>query len=659
MTIIEEEFTDIALVGDDVTVSFHGRPIRPTSTVTGLVTPKRVPVRAVDGKITSPELDPGPCEVLIETGRWKREYSIVVPSEGTHRLRDLIETYETPAPPVVSLVKKFRDETIEARDIAVAAAEGVAGITDDLEKIAEDRAATERARDEAKESEVAASESRAASGIAAKAAGDSATSAGESEVETAGHSRRASDSAAAAALSEEAAGRHQEDSKAAAELAAQTAAGIEDVAADAAQVKLDRQVVESAVDEVSADRQTVTAAVEDVVAAKGDVEQIKTDVGQAKASIENTVTLVEGTLEQYGTQFIADREASQKAVTDATTLAKRSEDAADISVEEAANASQSALEAKRFRDEAEGVVTGVSSFDGQTGAVTKADVALDNVDNTRDMDKPLSVLQAEALTSIEQSGQIYTDGKIAPLETELANTTATATQTATNLAYMVDSANEPLGILVLGEDGKIMSPQLPSYVDDVLEYASLAVFPNPGEKGKIYTAEDTNQVYRWGGSAYIEVSPSPGSTDAVPEGQVNLYFTNARAVAAAKSGLQVPYPLTMAATLGTRKVGMTELVTGTGPLADAVTFSKMALTFETADASGDTVVQILKNGGVVSGMALTCSAAAQAGAIAGRTATGAWSFAAGDVLTVQIVSVGNTPGKGLTVSLTGRAGIPA
>ena len=141
MTIIEEEFTDIALVGDDVTVSFHGRPIRPTSTVTGLVTPKRVPVRAVDGKITSPELDPGPCEVLIETGRWKREYSIVVPSEGTHRLRDLIETYETPAPPVVSLVKKFRDDTIEARDIAVAAAEGVAGITDDLEKIAEDRAA--------------------------------------------------------------------------------------------------------------------------------------------------------------------------------------------------------------------------------------------------------------------------------------------------------------------------------------------------------------------------------------------------------------------------------------------------------------------------------------------------------------------------------------
>jgi len=155
------------------------------------------------------------------------------------------------------------------------------------------------------------------------------------------------------------------------------------------------------------------------------------------------------------------------------------------------------------------------------------------------------------------------------------------------------------------------------------------------------------------------VSPSPGSTDAVPEGQVNLYFTNARAVAAAKSGLQVPYPLTLAATLGTRKVGMTELVTGSGPLADGVTFSKMVLTFETADASGNTSVQILKNGGTMSGMTLTCSAAAQAGAIAGRTVTGSWAFAVGDVLTVQITGVGTPPGRGLTVSLTGKAGIPA
>ena len=110
MTILVEDFTDIALDGVDVTVSFHGKPIRPAFAETGLVTPARVLIRAVDGKVTSPALDPGPCEVLIETGRWKREYSIVVPDTGTHRLRDLIETYEVPDPPVVSEVKRYRDE---------------------------------------------------------------------------------------------------------------------------------------------------------------------------------------------------------------------------------------------------------------------------------------------------------------------------------------------------------------------------------------------------------------------------------------------------------------------------------------------------------------------------------------------------------------------
>lgn len=54
--------------------------------------------------------------------------------------------------------------------------------------------------------------------------------------------------------------------------------------------------------------------------------------------------------------------------------------------------------------------------------------------------------------------------------------------------------------------GTISSANLPSYVDDVLEYASLSKFPTTGESGKIYTALDTNKIYRWGGSAYIVIS---------------------------------------------------------------------------------------------------------------------------------------------------------
>jgi hypothetical protein len=82
-------------------------------------------------------------------------------------------------------------------------------------------------------------------------------------------------------------------------------------------------------------------------------------------------------------------------------------------------------------------------------------------------------------------------------------------------------------------DGKVPSTQLPSYVDDVLEYDNLAGFPATGETGKIYVAKDSNKVYRWSGSVYIEISASPGSTDAVAEGSTNLYYTDARAKAAA------------------------------------------------------------------------------------------------------------------------------
>ena len=56
--------------------------------------------------------------------------------------------------------------------------------------------------------------------------------------------------------------------------------------------------------------------------------------------------------------------------------------------------------------------------------------------------------------------------------------------------------------------GKVPSSQLPSYVDDVLEFANLASFPATGESGKIYIAIDTNITYRWGGSSYVIMTSS-------------------------------------------------------------------------------------------------------------------------------------------------------
>jgi len=96
------------------------------------------------------------------------------------------------------------------------------------------------------------------------------------------------------------------------------------------------------------------------------------------------------------------------------------------------------------------------------------------------------------------------------------------------------------GYASLDATAKVPAAQLPSYVDDVLEYANLAAFPATGATGVIYVALDTGKIYRWSGSAYVEISPSPGSTDAVPEGSVNLYYTEARVSANATVTSKAP-----------------------------------------------------------------------------------------------------------------------
>ena len=64
------------------------------------------------------------------------------------------------------------------------------------------------------------------------------------------------------------------------------------------------------------------------------------------------------------------------------------------------------------------------------------------------------------------------------------------------------------GVAGLDASGKVPTSQLPSYVDDVLEYDNTEAFPKEGEAGKIYVATDTNKTYRWSGSQYVEISAS-------------------------------------------------------------------------------------------------------------------------------------------------------
>lgn len=91
----------------------------------------------------------------------------------------------------------------------------------------------------------------------------------------------------------------------------------------------------------------------------------------------------------------------------------------------------------------------------------------------------------------------------------------------------------------LGEDGKILSSQLPDGIDDVIEgyynttdgkFYEEASYQNeiPAQKHKIYISVDTDKSYRWGGSRYGEIKHTAGTTDDVTEGQSNLYFTAER-----------------------------------------------------------------------------------------------------------------------------------
>lgn len=87
--------------------------------------------------------------------------------------------------------------------------------------------------------------------------------------------------------------------------------------------------------------------------------------------------------------------------------------------------------------------------------------------------------------------------------------------------------------------GKIPAEQLPSYVDDVLEFADLASFPATGESAKIYVALDSLKTYRWGGTVYAEISSSEVTSVAGKTGAVTLEISDINNLQTALDGKQV------------------------------------------------------------------------------------------------------------------------
>ena len=71
------------------------------------------------------------------------------------------------------------------------------------------------------------------------------------------------------------------------------------------------------------------------------------------------------------------------------------------------------------------------------------------------------------------------------------------------------------GVATLDSAGIIPANQLPSYVDDVLEFATLANFPSVGEAGKIYIAIETSKIYRWAGTVYVTIGGAEAADTAL------------------------------------------------------------------------------------------------------------------------------------------------
>lgn len=86
----------------------------------------------------------------------------------------------------------------------------------------------------------------------------------------------------------------------------------------------------------------------------------------------------------------------------------------------------------------------------------------------------------------------------------------TLTEMNNKLALKLDATLKGTanGLAELDENGKVPESMLPSYVDDVIEFESLSIFPATGETGKIYVDTTTNKTYRWSGSTYIALSSS-------------------------------------------------------------------------------------------------------------------------------------------------------
>lgn len=150
-----------------------------------------------------------------------------------------------------------------------------------------------------------------------------------------------------------------------------------------------------------------------------------------------------------------------------------------------------------------------TTIPGQIEELKEADSNINNrIDDLDDkIDKEIADREAE-IDRIENKFDGVTDALEDALQKEIEDRKAGDTTITNNLNAFINTKGQPGGLAELDSTGKVPAAQLPSYVDDVLEFSTKDQFPQTGETGKIYVSKDTNLTYRWTGTQYLEISQS-------------------------------------------------------------------------------------------------------------------------------------------------------
>jgi hypothetical protein len=146
------------------------------------------------------------------------------------------------------------------------------------------------------------------------------------------------------------------------------------------------------------------------------------------------------------------------------------------------------------------LTTAESDIDALEGRMTTEEGNVDSLEGR--------MTTAEGDIDDIEDGTTIVPKALADQNGNVINTTYLTQSSATATYIPLSQKGVANGVAPLGADNKILSVHLPGGVDDIKEFADVASFPDPGEASIIYVALDTNVIYRWSGTAYVEISSS-------------------------------------------------------------------------------------------------------------------------------------------------------